>query len=450
MPSGQFYGGFAEGMRSSAQGRRADEALALERSFGERRLTLQEKQLEASQQEQETSQQKQVEETIIKANKKGIDIALERAKQALLLRESAKTENARSAATNMAARHIALAASTAKKLGEQYHVPGYTPSEVQMEGQTIMGMPSTAAQAETAGRIEGEKEAAKVGAIVGAATPETSELLGIKPDEYSSYPAYSPSLEREITVWEKKNDPGKRVMQDEQGKLVTAPSDALKMTPAQIAGARSEVFPLQKKTITEMEGKVFNARAARGRLAQMRQNFRPEYMEVLFRGKQATTAFLEKFGREPSADEKAELDAYTKNMSDSLDNINTNIKEMTGAQMSKDEAKRLRKPLPDPSEGWWPEQSATQFMANLQATDDRLKAIEMRSYRALQAGLITEKDIKDKTAGDKLAGMVSIDSMLTEYERRGDEIFEEEKAKELDDSKAGLATKQRLIEEFGQ
>jgi hypothetical protein len=118
------------------------------------------------------------------------------------------------------------------------------------------------------------------------------------------------------------------------------------------------------------------------------------------------------------------------------ENLNLYIQEITGAQMSQEEAKRLRRVMPDPGDGIFDGDSPVQFEANLNDAMSRVRA-SLNRYKDLRergllpnSGQITEELAKEhplrkyQDVTDDLSAM-SQDELLSEgkklYQKAQDE-----------------------------
>ena len=145
------------------------------------------------------------------------------------------------------------------------------------------------------------------------------------------------------------------------------------------------------------------ADAALERLDTIRTSWKPEWNTLEKRANLKWAAFKEKvFGEELTPEMRAEVAAFAEGSSNAIMNINLVIHDLTGAQMSVYEAKRLRLPEPDPGEGIWPADSPTEFKAKM---DARYKAIEKVRARYRY---YTQKGVYDV---NEMAGKTPLDSM---------------------------------------
>ncbi len=184
------------------------------------------------------------------------------------------------------------------------------------------------------------------------------------------------------------------------GMEITTPEGLMVRTGVRTGGADKG---LTKSNRTFINKEIMKSDAALERLDNIKSSWNPEWNTLEKRADLKWAAFKEKtFGEELSPETVEELTAFSEGSSNAISNINTIIHDLTGAQMSVYEAKRLRLPEPDPGEGIWPADSPTEFAAKL---DARYKAIEKVRARYRY---YTQKGVYDKAV---MAGKSPLDSM---------------------------------------
>ena len=204
---------------------------------------------------------------------------------------------------------------------------------------------------------------------------------------------------------------------------------------------------LAKKTIGDIEGRLFEAKEGLARLAQIKANFKPEFQTFATRGKAWWAGIKEKAGFDiPDADLEGlqEFWAYRRG---AIENINLYIKAITGAQMSEPEAVRIRQGIPDPGEGIFDGDNPSKFIGNV---DDTIRSLSLATARftyALQNGLDTT--IKDEAALPNHG--ISLDQIREIMAQRESEIIKEIRTESPGVSDAVLRStlQQRLGREFG-
>lgn len=141
-----------------------------------------------------------------------------------------------------------------------------------------------------------------------------------------------------------------------------------------------------KKGTGTLEEKLINTREGLARLRTIDESFRPEFLQVGTRLNAAWSGIKESMGVDLSPEDKAQLADYSTFKMTAIENINRYIKEITGAQMSEAEAKRLRKGVPDPGDAWYSGDSPTEFQSKMNAQTRELKSAGARYTYALKNG----------------------------------------------------------------
>lgn len=206
-------------------------------------------------------------------------------------------------------------------------------------------------------------------------------------------------------------------------------------------GGRGGGAPLEKKTKGDLEERLLNTTDALARLDNIATSFKPEYQTLATRGEDWFANFKEKTGLgQVSPEDRALMEDYTIYQSTGLDNINRTIKDMTGAQMSAAEAKRIRAAAPDPGEGVWPKQGPTKFVAQVKRVNRDLRAAQARYAYALNRGLPTDPE--------SLSKQIPLDQMEVIIQERAEEI-EASLPPGVDPSEAMGIVAARVAREFG-
>jgi len=138
------------------------------------------------------------------------------------------------------------------------------------------------------------------------------------------------------------------------------------------------ISELSKPTRTKIEQEKIGFMEAYNRLVKIQQSLAPKYLQIPYRFARMWDSLRAKLGRDLSPEDAAELTKYGAFRTEAIENINRYIKEFTGAQMSEQEAKRLKLAQPDPGENWWQGDDPITFKAKL---DYRVKAAKAAIYR---------------------------------------------------------------------
>jgi hypothetical protein len=166
-------------------------------------------------------------------------------------------------------------------------------------------------------------------------------------------------------------------------------------------------MPLGKEGANKVDTQLLDLGQSRLRLQSIASNFNPKYLETPFKLRMEAVAQLEKLGQKPSAQDAADLAAYSEFAQNAYNELNAYINLITGAAVgSGDEEARLRKGVPDPQKD-----SPTQFFTKLNT-----KIKEGRLYEA-RLGYIKNKGMKITDAG-----LVDVNQIPTMMRNREAEI----------------------------
>ncbi|SLN64040.1 hypothetical protein ROA7450_03373 [Roseovarius albus] len=119
------------------------------------------------------------------------------------------------------------------------------------------------------------------------------------------------------------------------------------------------------KATNDIETRVVNAGAMLGRLSDTQALFKPEYLEFGTRLSNTWTGLKDKIGS-ASPDEQAQLGEFTRFKTEAFNNLNTTLKELSGAAVTPQEAERLNEQLPNAGTGVWDGDSPTEFQAKME------------------------------------------------------------------------------------
>ena len=150
------------------------------------------------------------------------------------------------------------------------------------------------------------------------------------------------------------------------------------------------------KTRGNVEKKLMDADAGMTRMNTIVAGWRPEYNTLQGRLKLKWHDVREKYlGQNLNQTEMQELTAFSGWQRDAIEDINLYIKEITGAQMSENEADRIRLAKADPGEGVLPKDGPTAFKAKLEAAYRSLEIARARYGWYLKNG-ITDYKVMEK------------------------------------------------------
>jgi hypothetical protein len=190
---------------------------------------------------------------------------------------------------------------------------------------------------------------------------------------------------------------------------------------------------LSKGTKGKLEEELLTTGNAASRLNQIKSTFRPEYLNIKFRGQQEWASLKDKFTSLDPKD-KAVLQGYSTYKQNSINNLNQTIKDLTGAAMGVQEAERIIAGAPNAGTGVFDGDSPSTFEAKLNNQIQQVQYALARKQYSLNKGLRWEA--------------IPLENMPEIVNQRGKEIA---KTYNLDPKKpADLTTIQRqLAAEFG-
>jgi hypothetical protein len=190
---------------------------------------------------------------------------------------------------------------------------------------------------------------------------------------------------------------------------------------------------LSKGTKGKLEEELLTTGNAASRLNQIKSTFRPEYLNIKFRGQQEWASLKDKFtSLDPK--EKAVLQGYSTYKQNSINNLNQTIKDLTGAAMGVQEAERIIAGAPNAGTGVFDGDSPSNFEAKLNNQIKQVQYALARKQYSLTKGLRWEA--------------IPLEKMPEIVNQRGKEI---EKTYNLDPDKPAdkITVQRQLAAEFG-
>lgn len=216
----------------------------------------------------------------------------------------------------------------------------------------------------------------------------------------------------------------------EAGKMFADPADPTK---------------LPKEALNEIGKDEVKLTESLGRMREIARQFRPEFLTFEEQAKQYGVSWLDKFDatRSKLTPEQIQQHAqYTAFRRDTVDNLNRYIKEITGAAMGVEEAKRIISAQPNMDDG------PTAFMAKIKATQRAAELAVARARLLRRDGFNGQPwDGNPETA----AQMLPLDRMKGVIQKKGEEAYQRIKQQfpNEDDSKVIGATRAYMRSEFG-
>lgn len=208
----------------------------------------------------------------------------------------------------------------------------------------------------------------------------------------------------------------------------------------------SETPGLGKEATNKLEEKQLNTTESLSRLTSIASEFKPEFQTIENRLGYKWSEMLDSFNAGRSSltpDQTKELAEFSAFRSNSLNNLNAYIKEITGAAMTNAEADRIMKAMPNPGDGVLNGDSPTVFKAKL---DSAIKSAKM----ALARYNYLRKNGFSGSADD-MASRLPLEKMGGVIQQKTDQYLQEALAQNKGLKPADLApiVRQKLRAEFG-
>lgn len=221
-------------------------------------------------------------------------------------------------------------------------------------------------------KIIGVKETVKIYGGIAAKVAEQKALAPLRTEEAGGTAEATAAGKAAGTPPEAKTKVVK--FRDEEGNQVTTLIDSdTGKTIKEIGRGPTVVFqPPEvpgKKAKGEIETRLIDGAEALARLHNIQSKFKPEFLQIFPRLKVKGLKALEKLGLDLSPEDKATISEYSIFTRGAFENINLEIKRITGAQMSEEEADRLRKGIPDPEND-----GPTEFLSKLNDSVEQISA----------------------------------------------------------------------------
>ena len=224
---------------------------------------------------------------------------------------------------------------------------------------------------------------------VGQRNARTGQITGYQkpaaPDRTLTqvYDPTSPTGTRLVPRAEAKGKPGRPGM---GGKVTQTAGGGLEVLFGPGVGTAGK---MTKPTTTDIEKKLLAANEGHVRLQNISATFKPEYQELGTRWDALVTSWTAKVrgAGAVSPEDTKHLRDYAKFRRDAFSHMNRYIKDITGAQMSEFEAKRLRKAIPDPGDTLFGGDDPITFKAKLDSAMREIAKAKARYTYYLNKGI---------------------------------------------------------------
>lgn len=199
--------------------------------------------------------------------------------------------------------------------------------------------------------------------------------------------------------------------------------------------AQGRPLPLTNANRNKVQDKQINAMEHLARLKTIEESFKPTFQKFTTRANAAWTSAKEKAGFKPTPQEQQELADLSTFKAYAISNLNTAIKEASGATVTEQEETRLNAGMPNPGLGIFDGDSPTEFQAKLEATISELKKAAARSQYAQTHGLEWQS-----------IPLTNVEGLM---DKRGNELEQQYRRQGMSQQEAESRAMQQVREEFG-
>ena len=194
---------------------------------------------------------------------------------------------------------------------------------------------------------------------------------------------------------------------------------------------------VMNRKVTE---KMFNATESLRRLDAITKDIegKPELLNFWHRAGSKIKSIGKRLGKDLSEEDTQQMEELRVFQRKAIENINSYIKEITGAQMSEKEADRIRLAQPDPGEGVWPAESYPEFMAALNDAKKQSRLSISRYQYLIKEGMGPESikklmepiDPNKPEMGAPIDSYLPLDKFKQRIDDRGEALEKEGKTDE--------------------
>lgn len=142
-----------------------------------------------------------------------------------------------------------------------------------------------------------------------------------------------------------------------------------------------------KGTAKDVQQALIQTSARLSLYNQIDSQFKPEYLQPTFRAGQTWNAIKEKAGQNLAPQDRQILSDFSQFKQNSVNNLSQTIKDLTGASMGVEEAKRIEAGMPSVGSGLFDGDSPTEFKSKLDNVTKQLRNVEARNAYILRKGL---------------------------------------------------------------
>ena len=200
---------------------------------------------------------------------------------------------------------------------------------------------------------------------------------------------------------------------------------------------------LAKPTVNQIEERTLNSTGQLGRLNDIMKRFDPKFLDISSRMKMMGASWTSKFGGKLPTDVESELGRYASFRSAAVNNLNTILKEMSGAAVTPQEYERIQNDQPVAGTGIFDGDDPVSFKAKAERTTTSLKAAIARYNFMRTRGLNFDRGSLDQ--------FMNLEDVPAVIDQRGAEIEQQlrQANPKADPMTIEKNVKQQLKREFG-
>lgn len=200
------------------------------------------------------------------------------------------------------------------------------------------------------------------------------------------------------------------------------------------------------KATNTIQDQLLNTGSAIQRLERMRESFKPDFLEIGTRLTALFAGLASKVGLQVTKRDESALADFVTFRQNASENLNLYIKEVTGAQMSEPEAKRLGNDVPVVGTGVFDGDDPITFKTKLDNSLRKMKEVQARAYWLSKQGIqIGPDNLKELSKKYSLDGM----SSLMEKEAKAIRKQVEDLKPNLKPEQINAAVARAVAERFG-
>jgi hypothetical protein len=197
----------------------------------------------------------------------------------------------------------------------------------------------------------------------------------------------------------------------------------------------------------ELDTRTMNAAGHLARLTDIEKSFDPKYLEIPHRIKMLGASWSAKLGEQLGGklapEQRAELSKYASFRSRTVNNLNTNLKELSGAAVTPQEAERQAHDIPVAGVGTFDGDDPVSFEAKMKRSIQTQRAAIARYNFMKSKGLNFDRD--------RIGQFMALDDVPAAINRRGAEIEQQLKraSPNIKPEQLQNHVRQKLKQEFG-